>query len=91
LLRRGARSDRVGDLDEQPRVDDIAKLEVGEAPVVAKAAASGGGGLGQGIPKRVNQRRRRNHRQQVGLGKVALVVGIAFGPPGSIGSAPDPM
>jgi len=39
MLGRDTRGDRVGDLDAQPRVDDVAKLEVGEAPLVAPAAA----------------------------------------------------
>ena len=66
------------DLGEQPAVGDVLELEVGEAPVGLQPAAACGRRLGKRGPQLLDQLGRRRDRQQVGLGEVAVVVGVGL-------------
>src|SRR5690606_39695713 len=63
------------------------ELEVGETPRLLQTAATHGRRLGQGGPQRLDELRRGLDRQQVGLGEVAVVVGIRLGTTSGCGAA----
>src|SRR5690606_17521015 len=75
---RGRRTGGDGRLDDvhEPAVADVLVLQVGEAPFRLQPAATGDRLLRQRRAQLVHQLPRRLHGQQVGLGEVAVVVGI---------------
>ena len=72
--------DRRGDQLERPGADGVAHLEVGEAPLGLQPAAALGRRLGQRGPQLLDPLPRRRDRREVGLGEVAVVVGVGLLP-----------
>ena len=60
----------------RPLLTDVLELEVGEAPVRLQPAAACGRRLGKRGAQLLDQLDRGRDRQQVGLGEVAVVVGV---------------
>ena len=60
----------------------VLELEVGEVPLGLETPATDGRGLGKSRAQFFDELGRRNDRQQVGLGEVAVVVGVGLGSTG---------
>ena len=81
-LRGGAGVDGVGDQVERTGADGVAHVEVAEAPVVLQASAPDRRRLGQRGPQLLDPLARRRDGSEVGLGEVAVVVGVGLLPAG---------
>src|SRR5690606_19801455 len=73
-----------GGLDEvdRPGVDDVAHLRVAVAPLLLEPAPADAGQLGQGLADLLDPLPARCQRHEVGLGEVAVVLGVGLHPTG---------